>query len=189
MHDVFESAKSSPSVNSGIKFIAHGGVCFHDSRRCRKPHYIYQGEFCVGCKQHYLVLPTLEAQPAVKGEALIPLLDRRPEAGERIPLVPGTASERFRRETPLQGDRLVWSPEIDLSGIIGLLVKLGVVSFKIEGRTRTASYVAESTTRMRQAVDRALVSPEMQDPELNTFFYLAHHARMRNRQWTPSPSS
>jgi collagenase-like PrtC family protease len=82
-------------------------------------------------------------------------------------------------EIPLPGGRLIWSPEVDLSGIVGLLLKAGIVSFKIEGRTRTTEYVTLSTRKMRDAVDRAVGDADLTDLELNRFFYLEHHARLR----------
>lgn len=143
-----------------LEMIAHGGVCFNDNRRCRQPHYLFEGEFCVGCKQIY------DAHRG--GEDLVVLGPLSKVASQVRP-----------PEIPLQGGRLIWSPEIDLSAIVGLFLKVGVISFKIEGRTRTTEYVAQSTRKLREALDRALESPELADPELNTFFYLAHPSRLR----------
>lgn len=144
-----------------LEMISHGGVCFNDNRRCRQPHYQFEGEFCVGCKQIYEAFPSGDKQLA--------------------PATPVSkiASQVRPPEVPLHGGRLIWSPEIDLSAIVGLFVKVGVVSFKIEGRTRTLQYVAESTRKMRQAVDLTAAGPGLSDPNLDTFFYLAHPSRLR----------
>ena len=44
-------------------------------------------------------------------------------------------------------------PDVDLSSTLALYVALGVISFKIEGRTRSTEYVAQSTALLREAVD------------------------------------
>jgi putative protease len=143
-----------------LEMIAHGGVCFNDNRRCRQPHYLFEGEFCVGCKQIYEVFP---------GN------DMATHMGQPTRV----ASQVRPPEIPLQGGRLIWSPEVDLSALVGLFRKVGVMSFKIEGRTRATEYVTGSTRKMREAVDLAVASPDLADATLNTFFYLAHPSRMQ----------
>jgi putative protease len=140
-----------------LELIAHGGVCFNDNRRCRQPHYLFEGEFCVGCKQLY--------ETHEDGQQLIQLQ----------PVSPVASQVRWPEEPP-QGERLIWSPEIDLSAILWLFIKIGVISFKIEGRTRSTEYIKMSTTKMREAVDRTTTSAEFGNPDLNTFYYLAHHS-------------
>lgn len=143
-----------------LEMISHGGVCYNDNRRCRQPHYLFEGEFCVGCKQIY---------------------DAFPSAEKSLPSMPVSrvASQVRPPDVPLHGGRLIWSPEIDLSGIIGVFLKAGVISFKIEGRTRSVEYVSQSTRKMREAVDRALQSPGFTDRDLDTFYYLGHPSRLR----------
>lgn len=143
-----------------LELIAHGGVCFNDNRRCRQPHYLFEGEFCVGCKQVYDVFGGDDQLVALGPVSKV-------------------ASQVRPPEVPLQGGRLIWSPEIDLSAIFGLFLKVGVVSFKIEGRTRTSNYVSSSTRKVRAALDHALESPDFADTTLNTYFYLAHPSRLR----------
>jgi putative protease len=146
-----------------LELIAHGGVCFNDNRRCRQPHYLFEGEFCVGCKQIYEVYPNSSAT---------------------IPLTPvSTVASQVRpSDIDLGGGRLIWSPEIDLSGIVGLFMRLGVVSFKIEGRTRETDYITMSTQRLRSAIDGVLSDPVLVSGELNPYFYLAHHADLAPRR-------
>lgn len=144
-----------------LELIAHGGICFNDNRRCRQPHYLFEGEFCVGCKQIYSV----HTDPA-------PV---RPETVTRI------ASQVRPPERSLPGERYIWSPEIDLSSHIALFARIGIVSFKIEGRTRTTEYVTETTQLYRDAVDAYLADPKRLDPALSRFFYFDHHSRLRAR--------
>lgn len=156
--EIAELHRLCPEIE--LEIIAYGGVCFNDNRRCRQPHYLFEGEFCVGCKQLY---------------------DSRTDSIETIPLAPISpiASQVRTPDFPLGGERLIWSPEIDLSELVGLFIKLGVKSFKIEGRTRAVEYITASTSRMRHAVDRACSSPDLVNPELNTYYYLAHQSILR----------
>lgn len=144
-----------------LELIAYGGVCFNDNRRCRQPHYLFEGEFCVGCKQLYEVHPTPE---------------------DFIPLAPVSkvASQVRPPDIPIGGERLIWSPEVDLTGQIGLFARAGVVSFKIEGRTRSVDYITMSTAQMRAAVDRLRADAAYHDPELSTYYYLGHQAALHS---------
>ena len=143
-----------------LELIAYGGVCFNDNRRCRQPHYLFEGEFCVGCKQLYEV----HTGPA-----------------ETIPLaqISKVASQVRPPEIALPGERLIWSPEIDLTPQVGLFARAGVVSFKIEGRTRATEYVAASTRKMRAAVDGLRADELYQDDDLTAYYYLGHHSSLR----------
>lgn len=145
-----------------LELIAHGGICFNDNRRCRQPHYQFEGEYCVGCKQIYAV--------SESGEGLIP--------ADRLSRV---ASQVREPEVPLRGERFLWSPEIDLSSHLALFARVGVVSFKIEGRTRTTDYVARTTRLYREAADAHRRDPRNFDPELSQYFYFEHHSRLRAR--------
>lgn len=61
----------------------------------------------------------------------------------------------------LGDQKYLLSPQ-DLAGIdqVSELIRLGVVSFKIEGRLKTPEYVAAVTRAYRQAIDRALEGEE-----------------------------
>lgn len=140
-----------------LELIAYGGVCFNDNRRCRQPHYLFEGEFCVGCKQRYEIYPN--------SEATIPLVE-----------VSKVASQVRPPDTPVGGERLIWSPEVDLTSQVGLFARAGIVSFKIEGRTRSVDYITMSTSKMRAAVDRLKTDAIYLDPDMAPYYYLGHHA-------------
>ncbi|HMS41137.1 MAG TPA: peptidase U32 family protein, partial [Pyrinomonadaceae bacterium] len=158
--EIAEIHRLCPEIE--LEMIAHGGICFNDNRRCRQPHYLFEGEYCVGCKQLYESFPDspklVQLQPLSK-----------------------VASQVRTPEIPVGGDRLIWSPEIDLSSIVGLFMRVGVVSFKIEGRTRGTAYIEQSTRKFREAIDNALAEEVCLDDELSKYFYLAHHAELRSR--------
>ncbi len=69
------------------------------------------------------------------------------------------------RPEDLGDKKFLLSPQ-DLAGIeeIPELVRLGVASFKIEGRLKSPEYVAAVTRVYRDAIDRALASIESENP-------------------------
>jgi U32 family peptidase len=54
-------------------------------------------------------------------------------------------------------------PDIDLSSTLPLYAALGIIAFKIEGRTRSVNYVANATRRLREALDRLPGEPTTED--------------------------
>lgn len=158
--EIAELHRLCPEIE--LEMIAHGGICFNDNRRCRQPHYLFEGEFCVGCKQLYESFP--DTQKLVQLQPISKI-----------------ASQVRTPEVAVGGDRLIWSPEIDLSAIVGLFMRVGVISFKIEGRTRATEYIRQSTRKFREAIDATLAEEEFFEDELNKYFYLAHHAQLRSR--------
>jgi putative protease len=116
IHQMAELSRSVPSMSYEI--ISYGGLCFNDNRRCRLPHYISNGNYCVGCKDNYRYVN---------------------DQGETQTFSIGFA-------------------DIDLTPIISQYVSIGVSSFKIEGRTRSAEYISHSTSILRKAVDNYLAS-------------------------------
>ncbi len=63
------------------------------------------------------------------------------------------------RPVPLGGRKYLLSPR-DLAGVamVPAMIRAGVVSFKIEGRLKSAEYVASITRVYRRAIDEALAS-------------------------------
>ena len=69
-------------------------------------------------------------------------------------------------------------PDIDLSSTLALYIALGITSFKIEGRTRSADYVAQSTTTLRKAIDVFLERSK----DANLTHYVIHRANLGTYQ-------
>jgi putative protease len=65
-------------------------------------------------------------------------------------------------------------PDVDLTSTLALYVAMGVTCFKIEGRTRSADYVAQSTAFLRKAVDDLLEGRH----EANVSHYVIRRANL-----------
>lgn len=79
------------------------------------------------------------------------------------------------------GGHLLWTQDIDASGILPLLWSLGVVSFKIEGRTQRPEVIEEAVRRLRRSLDE-LATPT----DHNRYQYLVHSSYLdgaKGRLW------
>jgi|GEM_PF-1122039 len=147
----------SPSTE--LELISYGGVCFNDNRRCRLPHYQDNEEFCVGCKQLYNIYKV--------------------EQTSTLPHNTQAILQTKHQNITLSEDRIIWLPEVDLSDILGLFIKSGVTSFKIEGRTRSTEYISKSTKRMKQALNKTLCDERFWDRNRNQYFYINHFSKIK----------
>jgi len=125
IHEIAEMTRNITSIS--FEIISYGGLCFNDNRRCRLPHYIQNGNYCVGCKDNYQYVNS-------QGEI-----------------------QHF----------MIGLADIDLSPLLPQYISIGITSFKIEGRTRSAEYISHSTNVMRKAVDAYLANDKK-----HTSYYL-----------------
>ena len=117
-----------PSVE--IECFAHGAMCISYSGRCLLSNYLsgrdnYKGECVQACRWNYVL----------------------------------HEKSRDSREFPIEEDErgayIMNSHDLKTIGFLDELIKAGVVSFKIEGRMKTAYYVASVTDAYRRALDAA----------------------------------
>jgi len=71
-----------------------------------------------------------------------------------------------------QRNVILHMPDVDLASTLTLYVALGITSFKIEGRTRSTNYVTQSTSILRQAIDKYLEGSQ----KANISHYVIHPA-------------
>ena len=123
----------NPSVE--IECFAHGAMCISYSGRCLLSNYLsgrdnYKGECVQACRWNYVI----------------------------------HEKSRNNRDFPIEEDErgayIMNSHDLKTIGFLGELVKAGVTSFKIEGRMKTAYYVASVTDAYRRALDSASIDPE-----------------------------
>lgn len=113
-----------------IECFAHGAMCISYSGRCLLSNYLsgrdnYNGECVQACRWNYVI----------------------------------HEKSRDAREFPIEEDErgayIMNSHDLKTIGFLDELIKAGVVSFKIEGRMKTAYYVASVTDAYRRALDAA----------------------------------
>ena len=118
-----------PSVE--IECFAHGAMCISYSGRCLLSNYLsgrdnYKGECVQACRWNYVL----------------------------------HEKSRDSREFPIEEDErgayIMNSHDLKTIEFIDELIRAGVYSFKIEGRMKTAYYVASVTDAYRRALDAAM---------------------------------
>ena len=118
-----------------IECFAHGAMCISYSGRCLLSNYLsgrdnYKGECVQACRWNYVI----------------------------------HEKSRDAREFPIEEDErgayIMNSHDLKTIDFLGELVKAGVASFKIEGRMKTAYYVASVTDAYRRALDAAAKDPD-----------------------------
>lgn len=140
-----------------IETFVHGAMCISYSGRCLLSNYFTGRDANLGacthpCRWKYYIME--ESRP-----------------GEYLPV-----------EENERGTYIFNSKDLCMIGHIPELVAAGVDSFKIEGRMKTALYVAVVTRTYRQALDDYLEDPERYKERLP--YYQAEIAKCTYRQFT-----
>ena len=133
--DRIKRIRDSLSPNVEIECFAHGAMCISYSGRCLLSNYLsgrdnYKGECVQACRWNYVI----------------------------------HEKSRDSREFPIEEDErgayIMNSHDLKTIGFLDKLLKVGVTSFKIEGRMKTAYYVASVTDAYRRALDEAVAHPD-----------------------------
>ncbi len=140
-----------------IEAFVHGAMCISHSGRCLLSNYFTGRNANMGacthpCRWKYYVME--ESRP-----------------GEFLPV-----------EENERGTYIFNSKDLCMIEHIPDLIKAGVDSFKIEGRMKTALYVAAVTRTYRRAIDDYLESPTLYEKNLD--YYREEIAKCTYRQFT-----
>lgn len=140
-----------------IETFVHGAMCISYSGRCLLSNYFTgrdanQGACTHPCRWKYAVVE-----------------EQRP--GQYLPVYEND-----------RGTFIFNSKDLNMIGHIGDLIDAGIDSFKIEGRMKTALYVAAVTRTYRRAIDDYLQSPDLYVAHMD--WYLQEIAKCTYRQFT-----
>ncbi len=109
-----------------IECFVHGAMCISVSGRCFLSHEAF-------------------GRSANRGECLQPC--------RRAFFLDGSAPDFEKKEVYLQGDTILSAKDMKTISFVDELIKAGIDSFKIEGRTKPSDYVATTTKCYREAID------------------------------------
>ena len=140
-----------------IETFIHGAMCISYSGRCLLSNYFTGRDANLGacthpCRWKYYI--TEESRP-----------------GEYLPI-----------EENERGTYIFNSKDLCMIEHIPDLVKAGIDSFKIEGRMKTALYVADVARTYRQAIDDYFESPELYESKKG--YYMDEISKCTYRQYT-----
>ncbi|MAG22190.1 MAG: protease [Candidatus Diapherotrites archaeon] len=110
----------------GIECFVHGAMCISVSGRCFLSHELF-------------------GTSANRGKCLQPC--------RRSFFLDGNKPDYLEKEIFLKGDTIISPKDLKTIEFMGKLIKAGLDSMKIEGRTKPAHYVAVVTKCYRQAID------------------------------------
>ncbi len=165
LDEVAEIRQECPDTE--LEVFVHGALCIAYSGRCLLSGYFNhrdpnQGSCTNSCRWDYKVhegsedatgdvdlavprAPTLPAAPSKLRRPGAWLIEERERPGEYMPI-----------EEDEHGSYILNSKDLRAIEYVARLAEIGVDSLKIEGRTKSAYYVARSCQSYRQAIDDAV---------------------------------
>lgn len=159
LDEIGEIREQCPAIE--IETFVHGALCIAYSGRCLLSGYMShrdsnQGACTNSCRWKYDVI---DAHETATGD-ILPLAERSPSADPSAALVlleeqnrPGELMPAYEDE---HGTYIMNSKDLRAVQHVGKLTRMGIDSFKIEGRTKSVYYVARTTQVYRKAIDDAL---------------------------------
>ena len=159
LKEVGEIREQCPDME--LETFVHGALCIAYSGRCLLSGYMShrdsnQGACTNTCRWKY---DTHEARETTTGD-ILPLAGAQPDEKSPRPVMlleeenrPGELMPAYEDE---HGTYIMNSKDLRAVQHIEKLTKLGIDSFKIEGRTKSIYYVARTTQVYRKAIDDAL---------------------------------
>lgn len=158
LDEVAEIRDRCPDIE--LEVFVHGALCIAHSGRCLLSGYFNrreanQGSCTNACRWDYRVHEATEDTTGDLHPAMTPrLIEEGERPGELMPI-----------EEDEHGTYLLNSKDLRAIEHVQRLIEIGVDSLKIEGRTKSAYYVARAAQAYRQAIDDALAGRPF-DPRL-----------------------
>lgn len=192
LEEIAEIRQMCPDME--LEVFVHGALCVAYSGRCLLSGYFNhrdsnQGTCTNSCRWNYAVHSAIEneegdvlplsALGSGKRHALssnVYLIEEKERAGELMPMMEDE-----------HGTYILNSKDLRAVEHIDRLVKMGIDSFKVEGRTKSIYYVARTAQVYRKAIDDALSNRPFDESLLGALqglanrgytdgFYMRHHS-------------
>jgi len=163
LKEVAEIREQCPDIE--LETFVHGALCIAYSGRCLLSGYIShrdsnQGACTNTCRWKYDVHEAKETETGDTIALDIPQMDTSAE--QPVVLLeeenrPGELMPAFEDE---HGTYIMNSKDLRAVQHVGKLTRMGIDSFKIEGRTKSVYYVARTTQVYSQAIDDAMAGQD-----------------------------
>lgn len=167
LDEIAEIRNACPDIE--LEVFVHGALCIAYSGRCLLSGYFNhrdanQGVCTNACRWEYRLAAATEDAAAIPHPAkAIWMLEEANRPGEFMPM-----------EEDEHGSYILNSRDLRAIEHIARLVEIGVDSLKIEGRTKSAYYVARTCQNYRVALDDALAGRPFDPARLADLEHLAH---------------
>lgn len=186
LEEIEEIRQQVPEM--ALEVFVHGALCMAYSGRCLLSGYLNkrdanQGTCTNACRWEYKLHPGKEDElgQIVHQQPPIPIQTIEPTLGigaptDKLYLIeephrPGDYMSTFEDE---HGTYIMNSKDLRAVQHVERLIKMGVCSLKIEGRTKSFYYCARTAQVYRQAIDRALTHQPFDADSLRALEALAH---------------
>ncbi len=161
LREIIEIHDKVPEVE--LEVFVHGAVCMAHSGRCLLSNYMSmrdsnQGACSNACRFNYSLYAGNEPQG---GDQYVPLegeffLEEQKTPGDMIPI-----------DEDEYGTYIMNSKDMCAIAVLDQLAEAGVVSFKIEGRTKSQYYLSQVCKSYRGAVDDVLAGRPIAQEHIN----------------------
>ncbi len=163
LKEVAEIREQCPDME--LETFVHGALCIAYSGRCLLSGYMShrdsnQGACTNTCRWKYDVHEARETDTGDTVPLALPQVDTEGQPTTESPIVlleeenrPGELMPAFEDE---HGTYIMNSKDLRAVQHVEKLTRMGIDSFKIEGRTKSVYYVARTTQVYRQAIDDAI---------------------------------
>ncbi|UYP30960.1 tRNA 5-hydroxyuridine modification protein YegQ [Pseudomonas sp. Z8(2022)] len=163
-----------------LEVFVHGALCMAYSGRCLLSGYINrrdpnQGTCTNACRWQYQATPASENELGEIVRVVEPTLGRGAPTSQAFVLEEaGRPGEEMAAYEDEHGTYIMNSKDLRAVQHVERLVRMGVHSLKIEGRTKSHFYVARTAQVYRRAIDDALAGKPFDPSLLGSLESLAH---------------
>ncbi|MDH0096491.1 tRNA 5-hydroxyuridine modification protein YegQ [Ectopseudomonas hydrolytica] len=178
LEEIEEIRREVPGME--LEVFVHGALCMAYSGRCLLSGYINrrdpnQGTCTNACRWQYQATPAAENELGEIVRVVEPTLGQGAPTAQAFVLEeagrPGEEMAAFEDE---HGTYIMNSKDLRAVQHVERLVRMGVHSLKIEGRTKSHFYVARTAQVYRRAIDDALAGKPFDRGLLDSLESLAH---------------
>ena len=178
LQEIEEIRSEVPAME--LEVFVHGALCMAYSGRCLLSGYINrrdpnQGTCTNACRWQYQATPAAENELGEIVRMVEPTLGQGTPTSQAFVLQEaGRPDEEMTAFEDEHGTYIMNSKDLRAVQHVGRLVRMGVHSLKIEGRTKSHFYVARTAQVYRRAIDDALAGKPFDPSLLGSLESLAH---------------
>jgi len=178
LKEISEIHEKVPDVE--LEAFVHGAICIAYSGRCLITNYMNnmdanQGTCTNSCRWGYNFGQKTPSLLAMEGEEPIQVTDTYESPGEGFFLEePKRPGQHFNMLEDEHGTYMMNAKDLCSIELLGQMRDAGIVSYKVEGRTKSVYYAAMTARSYRKAIDDMLADKPFDSQNLGDLIGVAH---------------
>jgi len=178
LKEITEIHEKVPDVE--LEAFVHGAICIAYSGRCLITNYMNnmdanQGTCTNSCRWGYNFGQKTPSLLALEEEASLPASERYESPGEGFFLEePKRPGQHFNMLEDEHGTYMMNAKDLCSIELLGQMRDAGIVSYKVEGRTKSVYYAAMTARSYRKAIDDMLADRPFDSKNLVDLVGIAH---------------